>query len=749
MSKAKEYDHYTLSEIMDEIKEQPPFRAAADREMDYCDGNQLDNETLQAQRDLGIPSLIENLIGPTMIDIEGMEAKNRTDWLVQADDEDDEEGEKVAKATSYRLNQAEKRSGADRALVDMYASLNRVGIGFVEVGRETNPFKYPYRVEFVHRNEVYWDWYKKKRDWSDARWMLRRRWSHVDSVVNKFPDKEDIIRTAVTGWGDEDQLSNLYTESGGSTDLYQSLEIERGWSVEEQEWRDPASNRVCVFQLDMRTTEQKEILILRNGRKIEFNLEDSLHLAAVSQGYARIELADVPYIDRTIFVGPHVMQSERLEFDRYPIVGAVGRCEDRTNIPFGTARWLMCLQDEVNARVSKMQWLLGSVVTKRTKGAVMMTDEVFRQMVSRPDADIVLNQEHMAQPGAMFEIDRNPELSQQQYNRLLDLRESIKRISGVSDALSGDGGPDTAKGLSQAIEQSVQALATLNDNFAFARTQVGEMLLKMIVKDIGREQEDVFIKGNALQEPETITLNLPTVDENGQEYLTNDVQRTMLKVTLDDQPSTQSFKEQQLASMTEVMKSSDQQYKNLMMPHFMNLTNIPKDDKEEIVKAMVELNKNGNITPEQVKQQVDEAVKQAQIEWQRDLKERELDMKEEKTRAEVSKISTEEVNNKIESIYSAVQAALQILSGQGVADAASQVLDSSGFKDMDRAPIVAEPGSFVDGPVQPVVQQNTSPMFPPRVQEPDVEQVPDTGLHPMDAGPGQGINEGIEAGGVQ
>lgn len=62
-----------LTEFMREIEDQPAWRRVADRESDYCDGNQIDSEILQRMQELGIPPAIEPLIGPTIAAVLGME----------------------------------------------------------------------------------------------------------------------------------------------------------------------------------------------------------------------------------------------------------------------------------------------------------------------------------------------------------------------------------------------------------------------------------------------------------------------------------------------------------------------------------------------------------------------------------------------------------------------------------------------------------------------------------------------------
>lgn len=102
-------EEYT--ELMREIEEQPRWRSTADKEMDYADGNQLDSELLQRQKDLGIPPAVEDLVGPALLSIQGYEATIRTDWRVTPNGGSG--GQDVADALNYQLNQAERESRAD------------------------------------------------------------------------------------------------------------------------------------------------------------------------------------------------------------------------------------------------------------------------------------------------------------------------------------------------------------------------------------------------------------------------------------------------------------------------------------------------------------------------------------------------------------------------------------------------------------------------------------------------------------
>jgi len=212
------------TQFLNEIEEQPAWRSRADREMEYYAGNQLDSAVLEKQRQLGIPPAIEPLVGPTIDAVLGMEVKNRLDWRVLAEGDNDD----VAQALSQELSQAERKSKADTACSEAYLGQICVGLGWVEVGRSQNPFDFPYRCRGINRNEIWWDWLSKELDLSDARYLVRRKWMDKRQAALMFPEQSQLINAAVGGWNNVD-LSSWTNDGGGSTDLSMAYDIERGW----------------------------------------------------------------------------------------------------------------------------------------------------------------------------------------------------------------------------------------------------------------------------------------------------------------------------------------------------------------------------------------------------------------------------------------------------------------------------------------------------------------------------------------
>ena len=747
-------DLLTFTQWVQECQDQPDWRVKADREADYYDGNQLDSEVMRKAKERGLPPAIEPLIGPTIDAVLGMEAKTRTDWRVVPDG--DKQSDDVADALNHRLNQAERHSKADNACSDAYASQIKVGLGWVEVSRDQNPFNYPYICGEVHRNEIWWDW-KAKPDMSDARYLIRRKWMHRKQAALMIPARAELIEHAGAGWQQFDP-GMLGLEGGGSTGLSSAWADERGWSIEEQHWRDIHNQQVCLFEVWYRDWQRVLVIKSPDGRVVEYDDNNILHLQAVALGMVEVVSAIIGKVRLAWYMGPHKLADMKSPYkhNKFPYVPFWGKREDRTGVPYGLIRGMIYLQDEVNARIARMQWGLSATRTTRTDGAVLDDDDTFRDEVGRPDADIVLDPEAMRQ-GGVFKVERDFDLNRQQYERLVDAREGIKRVGGVSDTFMGASKGNSGVADAQLLEQSNQMLADINDNFKTARQAVGDLLLSLIIEDMTGKQEDVFIDGQSLKDDRTVSLNVPMTDEaTGIQYLDNDIERTKLKVTLSDVASTPSFRAQQLAVMGEAFKSAPPEYQKVMMPHLFSLMDVP--NKKEIIEAIKALDA-GQITEEQVQERIDAAVQDALTKAMIELKRAELVQKQPLIDAQVKKTNAESVNKNVEAQFGAIQTAQTITAIPQTAPLADILLQSDGFVDANGgtimpsapAPVVGampaqegQPAQLDPAQVQaiqrrqPATQRevlgrrNTSPQFPANPGQP--------------ANPDVGVNAGIEGG---
>lgn len=561
-----------------EIREQPAWRRNADIESDYYDGKQLDSETLAKMRDLGMAPIVENLTAPTIDAVLGLEAKTRLDWRVTS--QAGEEYSEVAEAINQKLNEAEKESRADRANSDAFAAQVKSGIGWIEVGRESDPFKYPYRYEYIHRNEMFWDFKAKKQDLSDARYLVRRKWYDEHPLTLAFPEKKDLLKHICSGWSNITDIA--FGGIGESTGLAMDYQNEAAFTIDEHEWRDVYNKRLLLNEVWYRQWVKGYVIKKPDGTTIEFNPKNKLHQEAVAYGIVQPKSAIFSKLRLSWWVGAHCLADIENPYShgKLPYIPFFGKREDMTNVPYGMIRPIRPMQDEVNARNTKMIWLLSAKRITMTEGVTIDDEETVRREAGRPDAMHILDPVKMA-TGGIFKVETDFQLNSQQYQSLVDKRAAIKNVVGVYSAFEGSAKEMSGVALNSLAEQSTQTLAEIYDNFSFARTHAGELLLSLIIEDIGNEPTEVLIKKD-MKEEKKVILNMP-VSEGGSET-TNSVQLSRLKVSLSDVPSTSSYRAQRLQMLTQITQSLPPNLQAIVLDFVIAASDLP--EREEIVERI-------------------------------------------------------------------------------------------------------------------------------------------------------------------
>lgn len=599
-----------------EIADQPSWRREADKCDDYYDNKQLDAEILHVMDELGLAPNIENLIAPTVDSVLGQETRNRADWIVNEQSDDNERD--LSEALNKKINEAERESRADRACSDAYAGQVKAGLSWVFVGTESDPFRYPHLVENIHRNEIFFDW-KSKPDLSDARWLVRKKWYDTDVLSLAFPDHAEIINGVGMGWG-YDEISRM-AEGGTSTGLMTAFATESGMTLSEQEWREVNRKRLCLSEVWYRRWIRGKVLKTPDNRVVEFDESNQMHLLAVRSGM--IQPIDAVYskVRLSWWIGPHKLADIECPYkhNRIPYVPFWGKRESMTGIPYGMIRTMIPIQDDINARNTKMMWLLAAKYVTMTEGVA--DPEEVREQARRADAVHVLDHQKMRE-GGVFKIESDLQLNQQQYQTLIDKRESIKRVAGVYAAFEGNNSNVTSGvGLQQLVDQSTQTLSEIYDNFRFARAQVGDLLLSNLIEEIGDKEEQVTLKASFGENSKVVTLNQRCPDGS----LSNDIQRAKLKVALSEVPSTSSYRKQQLMMWVEMTKSAPPELQARLLKTTYALSDMP--EKERAIEELQKFLGDGEDPEKEQMMQMIEQLKQALDQAQNDPKLREIDAK--------------------------------------------------------------------------------------------------------------------------
>lgn len=578
-----------LETLLKDLEWETEWRSEADRAAAYYDGAQLTSSVIRQMQERGLAPLVRNLVGPTVDLVLGIEAKAKRDWKVRADQDDAVD---LAAAMSMEMKKAERSSNADKACSDAYASMVKSGIGWVEVARESNPFKAPYRVKAIRRQEMYWDFRAREMDLSDARFLVRKQWVDQDVVSLHFPKKAALIDSAISNWAEWDSIST----STSFLDLAHAHETELRSTIEENEWKDTGRKRLCLYEVWYRHWQASLVMRVPSGQTMEFDDKNPAHLQAVGMGLASVQKAVFPKIRLSWWVGPHQLADIPSPYPHgfFPYVPFWGYKEDNTGIPYGLVRRMMSPQDEINARLSRMMWLLSA---KRIIADSDAVDSPWAEVIeeaARPDSVILMNPNRKNKTADALRVESDFALSQQQFNVLQDATQAIQASAGVYQSMLGkaDFAGQSGLAINSLVEQGATTLAELNDNYRMARKQVGTLLLSLVREDIGSAPYPVTIESNGTRR--SVLLNQPTTDAEGQIYLTNDVANTTMVVDLEDVPDTPSFRMQQMTMLTEIVKSLPPEIQPLLADFMLRATDLPfRHEAADRVAAALGLNGEG------------------------------------------------------------------------------------------------------------------------------------------------------------
>jgi hypothetical protein len=621
----------TLQTWLDEIRNQPNWRVTADRESEYYDGNQLDRETLAIMEERGIPPLITNLIKPTVDVVLGMEARTRTDWKVrpEAGDASDD----VAEALSEKLHQAEITTKADRAISDAYASQVKVGIGWVEIARNVDPFLPDYRVQAVNRREMFWDWRARQPDLSDARYFVRKKWMDVDVLKTAFPDKADTLENCVNSW------QNWDIWYANDTMMARAYDQERGFTVETYEWVNPARRRIVTYEAWYKVMTSGPVIRTANGATEVFNPKNPIHAEEVRGGNLP-QQANYMAVRVAIYAGPHLLNDMPSPYrhQHFPYVPFFGFREDRTGVPYGLIRSMISPQDAFNARKSNIYWRLTTLRVIADSDAVLDHQKTAEE-VARKDAYIVLNANR--KPSSNFTIDKGESITSQEFEMLQADAKEINQAAGVYQAMMGsDNNAKSGLAINSLVEQGTTTLGELNDNAVHSRRMVGELLAELVKEDLER-QLNVTVTIDQGRQEKTIVLNQPARNrQTGEFMLQNNVAAVRCSVVLDDVPQTPTYRNQQLSQLADLVKSLPPQLQAPLMPFVLESTDLSnRFEMADVLRKVLGLrggDGEGN-APDSEKEQLKQMVAQLQQQLQQATTAPQL----EELKARISKIEAD------------------------------------------------------------------------------------------------------------
>ena len=564
---------------------EPEWRAEAELDSAYYDGDQLTAEALKRMQDNGILPAVVNFCAPTVDAVSGLEIITRQDFRLVARDD---ESYQSAQAMNEQLHQALRMTRFNQKISDQYKGAIIRGMSWIEVSRNPDPFAYPYRVINIPWREMYFDWRAREPDLSDMRYIIRRKWYDEDQLKALFPESKhrNIIKLAAQQQGSvgaDDWLTRFdhgFYEFPDTRNLGSHKYSEDRWILDEEEWLNNARGRIPMIECLYWIPRTVEVLKLPTGHVIELDRDDPNHLQLLTSGQAVYAEGKTKTWRQAFIVGKHKLTDQNLANNEPHYVPMCGYRKDNNGAPYGLIRRMRSPQDSYNARNTRIIWDTMNRTYLIDEDAVDDTKTVAQQL-NKPVAAITLRGERRSEEGIRKMV--GTEATAYTYQMLQEAKLNIYDVSGLRPEFMGQvqSAGQSGVAIDQLIEQSSKVLGPVADNLKQAKMKAGKLLLAMLINDL-KDQNNLRVDTHDRSSGKRRQIVVNAMTDNGRRD--NDLLRARMELELEPTPSTETYRQQKFAHITEVLKSMPPEMTAGMMDIVVRAAQLPME--EEIVERI-------------------------------------------------------------------------------------------------------------------------------------------------------------------
>lgn len=558
---------------------EPNWRAEAEIDTAYYDGDQLKKETIERMIENGILPAIVNFCAPAIDSVAGLEVVTRQDLRCVSVDDDSYE---IAMAMNQKFKEAMRVTGFARKVGIQFKRAINMGISWLEVSRSDDPFGYPYRVLNVPWREMFMDYRAREANYDDGRYMIRRKWFDEDDLLSYFPEKKHqrMIRSAAKANGEvgkDDWLSrfeNNFYNFPHALDLSMHRYAEPRWNLQEDEWQNNTRQRVGVTEILYWVPGRVEALELMTGHVVKLDLESPAQLQLLQQGQARYREGRTRTWRQAIYIGSERMSDIPLNANMPHYIPMVAYRKDNTGEPYGLTRRMRSPQDSYNSRNTRVQWDTVNRTYLIDEDAVDDAAGAAKQLNKSVSA-IPLKSDRRSEEGIRKMI--NTETSPITLQLLAEAKMNIYEVTGLYPEFMGQvqSAGQSGVAIDQLIEQSSKVLGAPFDNYKNAKMQAGKMLFTMLAHDfMNRQNETVDVQGDGGKNKKVV---LNALDREGN--MNNALFMARLEVELEPVPATDTYRQQKFASLMEIIKTMPPEMQAVMIDIVVRSAQLPNGDE--------------------------------------------------------------------------------------------------------------------------------------------------------------------------
>ncbi len=510
----------------------------------FYDGDQLTSDEKRELERRGQPAVVFNRIKPQIDAIIGVQAGLRVD--TKAFNKKAQSFE-TAKFMSEALRNVEQSNEFDEEEAVAFEDILKGGRAWYKHETVFSDLEPELKTRRAFPEDIYVDPYFRQDDLSDCKFIIETIWSDAEDISELFPEASDYIEELC----ESGEFLGLDTadplKKDASNDQYKQ---DSDTSAYGEMFYDKKRKRVRLCTIWYRKPHKVvhasaeglgTIVITEYGKK---------DIAKMKESFPDVVLwNEIKYsMNCCVFVANKILEEKTdvRDYDKhgkYPYVLVPGfTTDDEKRIPYGYVKQMVDPNKEINKRRSKAMHLLNVSGVISEEGAVE-NEARTKEELARPDFFIKVR------PNARFEIHRNLELAQSQFQLLQEAKNEIDE-TGVNREVQGQqSNANSGKAISRRDEQGMRKLRKLFRNLRRARKRVAQLWLDDIQRFWTNERM-VMVTGD--EEAGAIVLNQKVVGEDGKEHIVNNVAIGDYDIVIDEAPDTINLESEQFELLVQL-----------------------------------------------------------------------------------------------------------------------------------------------------------------------------------------------------
>jgi len=478
-----------------------------------------------------------------------------------------------------------------------FSEAMKAGVGWIDDGVRDDPTAEAIYNRTEDWRNVLWDSASYELDLSDARYLFRWRWVDEDIAVMMFPDREKQIRQAVNDtqfnladseedtWYTTDELMNI-TKSGTLRASGVGIGI------------DAKRRRVKLIECQFRKPTQSKIVGSGPMKGAFYDERDGALANALGTVGGTIIDKIMMRVHVAVFTEAHLLSIGPSIFrhNRFSLTPVWAYRRGRDRLPYGPIRRVRDIQQDLNKRASKANWLMSTNQVIADEGA---TDdwENLREEAAAPDGLII------KKAGKEVTIRRDSEAAVGQIQMMTLNAQAIQKSAGVSQENMGR---QTNAVSGEAIKarqlQGSVVTTELFDNLRLATQIHGEKQLSL-AEQFMTEEKVVRLTGakNAI---EWVKLNQPEVQPDGSVRFINDITASMADFVVSEADYSGTLRQVMFESLNQMAGRLPPEVALRLLTMAMEFSDLPNKDEiaQQIRKLTGDRDPSKEPTPEEQQQ---------------------------------------------------------------------------------------------------------------------------------------------------